>query len=520
MRDVLTELAAVVASRRDRRRGHRRRHLEVRAPPARRVDARRPGRHRGRQRVRRLRRGRGVRAGRAAARRRRARCCSATASATTTRSPSGSPAAASSTSSSSRSTGRPFPELGDIADDIEAGRPVAVATLISDVGRRRPGRAPAGRARPDARRGHARQRPARRRRARRRPRPARSRARTGDRALRPGRRAARRRHRGVRRRRTPRSPRMIVFGAIDFAAAVARVGAFLGYRVTVCDARPTFATAKRFPDADEVVVEWPHRYLGRDRRPTPRTVVCVLTHDPKFDVPLLEMALRLPLAYVGRDGVAAHQRRPRPRGCASSASTDAELARLHAPIGLDVGGRTPEETAVSVAAEIIAPRWGGTGAQLRQVSTGPIHRDAEPSACSRAAVHEREHRSRNRTSHHASVRRYRTLSWRLDDQDQRHRRRRRVHRRRRAAHAAGALPARAAGQGRHGRRLRHQQLRCLHRPPRRPEREELHRARRPGRRRRGHHHRGSAGRRTARCTRCSRPSTRTTRCSAATARRA
>ena len=98
---------------------------------------------------------------------------------------------------------------------------------------------------------------------------------------------------------------MVVFGAIDFAAAVARVGAFLGYRVTVCDARPVFATPKRFPDAHEVIVEWPHRYLQAEvdaGRIDERTVLCVLTHDPKFDVPLLEVALRIPVAYVGAMG--------------------------------------------------------------------------------------------------------------------------------------------------------------------------------------------------------------------------
>jgi xanthine dehydrogenase accessory factor len=167
-------------------------------------------------------------------------------------------------------------------------------------------------------------------------------------------------------------PRMIVFGAIDFAAAVARVGAFLGYRVTVCDARPTFATKKRFPDADEVIVAWPHRYLAQTDVDE-RTVVCVLTHDPKFDVPLLEVALKLPLAYLGAMG----SRRTNEDRChrlKELGFTDDDLARLHAPIGLDVGGRTPEETAVSVAAEIIAARWGGSGAQLRHVS-GPIHRE-------------------------------------------------------------------------------------------------------------------------------------------------
>src|SRR5579875_2424317 len=96
-------------------------------------------------------------------------------------------------------------------------------------------------------------------------------------------------------------PRMIVFGAIDFAAAVARIGKFLGYRVTVCDARPVFATRARFRDADEVVVEWPHRYLA-STDVDERTVICVLTHDPKFDVPVLEVALRTPAGYIGAMG--------------------------------------------------------------------------------------------------------------------------------------------------------------------------------------------------------------------------
>ncbi len=165
-------------------------------------------------------------------------------------------------------------------------------------------------------------------------------------------------------------PRMIVFGAIDFAAAVARIGAFLGYRVTVCDARATFATPKRFPDADEVVVEWPHRYLERTEVDE-RTVLAVLTHDPKFDVPLLEVALTLPVAYVGAMGSRrTHEdrlARLRERGVGEEL-----IARLHSPVGLDIGARTPEETAVSIAAELIAARWGGTGAPLG-FAEGPIH---------------------------------------------------------------------------------------------------------------------------------------------------
>ena len=170
-------------------------------------------------------------------------------------------------------------------------------------------------------------------------------------------------------------PRMIVFGAIDFASAVARIGSFLGYRVTVCDARPIFATRQRFPDADEVIVDWPHRYLA-GTEVDERTVICLLTHDPKFDVPLLELALRMPLAYVGAMG-SRRTHDDRLQRLRELGLTEAELARLRAPIGLDIGARTPEETAVSVAAEIIAARWGGSGQPLRSVD-GPIHAAGVP----------------------------------------------------------------------------------------------------------------------------------------------
>jgi xanthine dehydrogenase accessory factor len=169
-------------------------------------------------------------------------------------------------------------------------------------------------------------------------------------------------------------PRMIVFGAIDFAAAVARVGRFLGYHVTVCDARPVFATRRRFPEADELVVDWPHRYLAAEQdsgRIDGRTVLCVLTHDPKFDVPLLEVALRTECGYIGAMGSRRthddRSARLRERGL-----SEAELARLSSPIGLDLGARTPEETAVSIAAEIIAARGSGTGRPL-SVTDGRIH---------------------------------------------------------------------------------------------------------------------------------------------------
>jgi xanthine dehydrogenase accessory factor len=171
------------------------------------------------------------------------------------------------------------------------------------------------------------------------------------------------------------APRMLVFGAIDFAAAVARIGDFLGYRVTVCDARPVFATSSRFPFADEVVVEWPHRYLKKEAeagRIDQRTVLCVLTHDPKFDVPLLEVALRLPeAAYVGAMG-SRRTHDDRLKRLREAGLTEEELERLSSPIGLDLGARTPEETAVSIAAEIIALRWGGGGERLAELE-GRIH---------------------------------------------------------------------------------------------------------------------------------------------------
>jgi xanthine dehydrogenase accessory factor len=166
---------------------------------------------------------------------------------------------------------------------------------------------------------------------------------------------------------------MLVFGAIDFAAAVARVGTFLGYRVTVCDARPVFATHSRFPDADEVVVAWPHDYLS-GVEVDERTVICVLTHDPKFDVPLLEVALRLPVAYIGAMG-SRRTHEDRLERLREAGVTEAELGRLRSPIGLDLGARTPEETAVSIAAEMIKLRWGGAGKALSGLS-GPIHATA------------------------------------------------------------------------------------------------------------------------------------------------
>lgn len=173
----------------------------------------------------------------------------------------------------------------------------------------------------------------------------------------------------------PPPPRLIVFGALEPAAALSRLGKFLGYHVTVCDARPAFATAARFPDADEVVADWPHRYLettGVDGR----TVLCVLTHDPKFDIPLLAYALKLPVAYVGALGSRRTQA-DRARLLRDAGVTAPELDRLRGPTGLDLGGRTPEETALSIAAEFVARRHGGTGLPLTAIRA-PIHHETPP----------------------------------------------------------------------------------------------------------------------------------------------
>jgi xanthine dehydrogenase accessory factor len=267
-----------------------------------------------------------------------------------------------------------FPELGEVAADIAEGRPVAVATVVAHpdparIGRRvivRPegqaggtgsvGSERADNAIVDDARGLL------------------ANGRTETLEYGPD---GQRRGEGMRVFVSSYAPvpRLLVFGAIDFAAAVGRLGAFLGYRVTVCDARAVFATASRFPFADEVIVDWPHRYLAGEAaagRIDDRTVICVLTHDPKFDVPLLEVALRLPqVAYIGAMG-SRRTHDDRLKRLREAGLNEAKVARLASPIGLDLGARTPEETAVSIAAEIIAQRWGGAGQRL-SAAAGPIH---------------------------------------------------------------------------------------------------------------------------------------------------
>ena len=165
-------------------------------------------------------------------------------------------------------------------------------------------------------------------------------------------------------------PRMYVFGAIDFASAVARIGKFMGYRVTVCDARPVFATRERFPSADEVVVAWPDEFL-KTAEVDKRSVICVLTHDPKFDVPVLVEALKTEAGYIGAMG-SRRTHNNRTARLKEEGVTDEQLARVSSPIGLDIGARTPEETAIAIAGEIIALRTGHSGGRLAGRG-GPIH---------------------------------------------------------------------------------------------------------------------------------------------------
>ncbi len=168
-------------------------------------------------------------------------------------------------------------------------------------------------------------------------------------------------------------PRMLIFGAVDFTAALVRVAKVLGYRVTVCDARPVFATRARFPFADEVVVDWPNRLLDKvGPELTPRDAVCVLTHDAKFDVPAIVGALATRVGYLGVMG-SRRTRADRDARLVEVGVREADLARVHAPIGLDLGARTPEETAVSICAEIIAVHTGRRDVRPLGDTDGPIH---------------------------------------------------------------------------------------------------------------------------------------------------
>jgi xanthine dehydrogenase accessory factor len=167
-------------------------------------------------------------------------------------------------------------------------------------------------------------------------------------------------------------PRMIIFGAVDFTAALASAAKLLGFRVTVCDARAVFATVLRFPMADDVVNSWPDRYLAEvGESLTSRDVVCVLTHDHKFDVPAIVAAMSTKAGYIGAMG-SRRTNEGRVVRLREAGLTDADIARVMSPIGLDIGARTPEETAISICAEVIASRTGRQSGSLRDTA-GPIH---------------------------------------------------------------------------------------------------------------------------------------------------
>jgi len=167
-------------------------------------------------------------------------------------------------------------------------------------------------------------------------------------------------------------PKMVIFGAVDFTAALVKVAKVLGYEVTVCDARAPFATTARFPDADHVVVDWPHRYLEALKAELgPRDAICVLTHDPKFDVPAIVGALKTRVGYIGAMGSRRTHRERRER-LTDAGVGERAFERISSPIGLDLGARTPEETAVAIVSEIIARQTGHDPAPLSE-GNGPIH---------------------------------------------------------------------------------------------------------------------------------------------------
>ena len=165
-------------------------------------------------------------------------------------------------------------------------------------------------------------------------------------------------------------PRLLIVGAVDFAAALARLAHLTGFKVSVIDARERFATKERIPDADEVVIAWPQEYLAANP-PDDATYAAVLTHEPRFDDPTLTALLRSPVAYIGAMGSRrAHgERLERLR---EAGFGEADIARISGPIGLDIGATSPEETAVSILAEVIAARHGRRGGPL-SARTAPVH---------------------------------------------------------------------------------------------------------------------------------------------------
>jgi xanthine dehydrogenase accessory factor len=166
-------------------------------------------------------------------------------------------------------------------------------------------------------------------------------------------------------------PRLILFGAVDFAGALCRMARAAGWRPYVIDPRGRFATRERFPEAEEIVVAWPEEAFARIGGIDRATYIAVLTHDPKLDDAALTIAVRSPAAYIGAMGSRRAQEKRRER-LIEAGLTEDDLARIAAPIGLDLGGLTAEETALSVMAEVVAVRNGRNGGRLSNAS-GRIH---------------------------------------------------------------------------------------------------------------------------------------------------
>lgn len=172
-----------------------------------------------------------------------------------------------------------------------------------------------------------------------------------------------------------RPPHLVMVGAVHTAIALGHIGKLLGFRVTVVDPRERFATAARFPHVDDIVVAWPDEALNQMRIDA-RTYVAILTHDPKFDEPALKTALARPARYVGAIG-SRKTSQDRVVRLKQQGLTDEQLARIHAPIGLSLGARTPEEIALSIAAEIVAVRRGQRPALSPRSPAGPVPSVAE-----------------------------------------------------------------------------------------------------------------------------------------------
>lgn len=174
----------------------------------------------------------------------------------------------------------------------------------------------------------------------------------------------------------PRQPRLVIFGGVHVAVALVPLARMLGYRTIVADGRQSFLTRERFPGADELILAWPEQafeQIGLD----PSCYVCLLSHDPKFDEPALKAALRSPAKYVGAIGSRKTQAARR-KWLEEEGFSQAEIARLHGPIGLDLGGRQPAETALAIMAEMTAVRYGGGAAGVSPAPEGPGPRSRSP----------------------------------------------------------------------------------------------------------------------------------------------